>query len=304
MYAACVKRTGRKRILDSGEGDVLGRVRASGHYVGYQRPAYCDENGCQVQFASLNVQSGRTLESDGYFDIDAARSYLVLDFRGRIAYLTPFGELHKIDSQGDDEVDAGPGVERRSIRMSNGVLRWQVTGAARQRKLDVRSLCGERNSTAYANSPQVRFYQGQAGETACWLASGRKTLVGGSRLARIAGRYLAVDTGAFSRSGSSAELRVFDVAAGTQVHEWLCCKPSSDASVIALVLSPTGAVGWIGAASSYGSGPSFTRVMKSDANGEQVVLDEGSGVKYDSLRLEGGTLFWRNGDTQRSATLG
>ncbi|MFL5830252.1 MAG: hypothetical protein ACJ76X_10075 [Solirubrobacteraceae bacterium] len=73
--------------------------------------------------------------------------------------------------------------------------------------------------------------------------------------------------------------------------------------VDALVLKRDGSVAWIGDGSSIvGHGRRIVEVRKLDKRG-LFVLDSGSGVRMDSLRLHRSTLRWRDGSQTRTATL-
>jgi hypothetical protein len=74
-------------------------------------------------------------------------------------------------------------------------------------------------------------------------------------------------------------------------------------SIVAVVVTPGGAVGWIAQGGSViHAGHGVVEVSKADARG-RALLDSGAGIDGRSLRLLGSTVSWRHGGRVETARL-
>jgi hypothetical protein len=103
------------------------------------------------------------------------------------------------------------------------------------------------------------------------------------------------DLTCFKGLDCTAALEVRDLRTNRVVHS---ATVDDDANLVQdLVLNASGSVAWIRA-------NDVTRqVLKMDAPGDPVVLDEGRDVAFGSLARAGSTLYWLRADGPRSARL-
>jgi hypothetical protein len=80
-------------------------------------------------------------------------------------------------------------------------------------------------------------------------------------------------------------------------------RPESYSQVASLVLKPDGAVAWIGTGNSIISHGAGATEVHAIARDRSRLLDSGSAIDSQSLRLRGSRLSWRNGGQTRTATL-
>jgi hypothetical protein len=136
------------------------------------------------------------------------------------------------------------------------------------------------------------------------LRDGRRRLIGaqeedgsGEYIFRLAGSYVAADALTCVRGlDCTASLEVRDLRSGRVVR---AAQVDDDANGIRdLVLTSKGEVAWIR------SNGIVRQVLKLDAPGPPVVLDEGNDIAFYSLARAGTTLYWTRADGPRTGQLG
>jgi len=222
-------------------------------------------------------------------------------------------ELRKMDRDGEDLLATGAGIDPASLRVDRGTVRWTGSGRAFLERLGTGGRCTASNTSTLARSAEVRVFWRHEGVFGCHLATGLTTMMGGRPLDTFeyygaghvgaAGHFASIDNGSAGRGGGRAGLNVIDLADGSVVHTW---HPEIQALVHSVVLAPSGAIAWIG--SREGPPGTFqTEVLKSDTDGEAVVLDSDQAqgrIDPRLLRLDGRVASWtRHGET-RTAELG
>jgi hypothetical protein len=109
-----------------------------------------------------------------------------------------------------------------------------------------------------------------------------------------------IDTG-------TAQIVVRRLTDGTRLHTAPATSHNAGAEsyqlVGSIVVKADGAVGWIGQSHPIvGHGHEVIEVHRIDRHGA-AELDHGAGIAFESLRLHGSLLSWRNSGVQRSAPL-
>jgi hypothetical protein len=165
-----------------------------------------------------------------------------------------------------------------------------------------RRSCADVGTTIEASS-YARLYRSRGTVFAC-LRDGRRRLIGnyyeeddsGPYIFRIAGRFVATDDRTCLHGlQCTAALEVRDLRTNQLLHS---ATVEKDANIVQdLVVTPSGSVAWIR------SNSVTIQVLKMDAPGGPVVLDEGADVTFGSLARAGVTLYWLRADGPRSARL-
>ncbi|MDA0182464.1 hypothetical protein OJ997_19300 [Solirubrobacter phytolaccae] len=173
-----------------------------------------------------------------------------------------------------------------------------ATSAAPKRK-----SCARVGTTIDASS-YARVYRSRGYVYAC-LRDGRRRQIGAVRedgftgLYRfaLAGRFLATDKLVCLRDvDCTASLEVRDLVSGRVVRS---ARVDDDANEIRdLVVTGKGEVAWIR------SNNVVQQVLKLDAPGPPVVLDEGNDIAFGSLALAGTTLYWTRAGVAKTGQLG
>jgi hypothetical protein len=165
--------------------------------------------------------------------------------------------------------------------------------------------CSRTGTTIDANS-RIRLYRVGSAQAhviyACARTGKRRKLgtleIDGSGLVQLvlAGRYVAYDNQVCNRTdgGCTSYVEVRDALTGRYVRSIAGVPP---AAVSDIVLTPTGEVAWLRAAAE-----GRASLHKSDAEGEDVLLDDGS-AEPGSLALAGTRVYWTSAGQPRSAQL-
>ena len=176
--------------------------------------------------------------------------------------------------------------------------------------------CGPAKGRTLAASSQARVYVSAGAVYGCSGRTHRTTRLGQSAScirtpragpAAVAGslagyglQTCGIDTGSASvvvrRLSDGAVLRTLPASAGTR-------RPESYQSVLAIVLKPNGAAGWIAGVRSIVSHTAQRQVLAAGAGRAGRVLDSGGAIGPASLALHGSRLTWKNGGQTRSAPL-
>jgi len=320
-YVACSRASGRRtKLADDFIENAPRHFRIRGRFVAYDRDDGCFDPCWRI--VVLDVSSGKKRASYASYGMESTTALrrLVLDERGRVAWIRDFAtgpELHRMDSDGEETIDTGPGVEVDSLAIGGGRVTWQDGGQPRSSQLDSHPPCARTGSSTLIRTDQERIYWLKERVYGCLLATGRTTFLGGQPLedfeyygggfVRAAGNFAAIDEGFGGRSGANADLLVWDVSTGKQVHRWSWGGGSADTSIEAVVLAANGAIAWIDWRTV--SDRVYQEVRKSDADENATLLDQtvwrqdGTGIDEHSLTLAGQTVQWLNGGQQHSATL-
>jgi hypothetical protein len=241
---------------------------------------------------------------------------ILLDALGRAAWIRG-GEparLIKLDFDGQDELDSGGGLAPSALQLTAGGISWRNGDQGRSFTFDLHPPCSLAGTSTLARSGEARVYwRIDRTVVGCSITNGRETELGADDLdnfeysggdhVHAAGHYATIESGSGGRNGSNADLKTFDLDSGRIVHRWECCK-GTDASFSAVVLAPSGATAWTGWMTPRSSAKTINAVWKSDADGEQIVLDSDStynAIDLRNLTLDGPTLTWaHNGEPQHA----
>lgn len=336
-YFACLGPSGRAfplgveaRFNDRPSPRLLA-IRAAGTFVAYQYIA-CQSGNCEGSIRVKNLRSGKTQE----VNFGGTRvSDLGVNKRGDVAWTErPRGGVaivRKRDSNGEDTVAEGS-IELRSLSVRGSFVSWRQDGAGRSFRLNGTVPCGERGSVGVLNGVAGRIDYNGRGTFGCLARTGKRVPLfagtpysdgGGSaglQGAQIQETFAAAALTSSGKSGSGALVVVVNLESGQPVHEFsgvdgyvrgeTALDPEFEPAGISvddLVLAPSGGAAWIARIARQRRdglgfpGPPEARVYKSDAEGENVLLDRGADIP--SLALSGSTLSWTSGGEQKSAVL-
>lgn len=300
VWSGCAGARGKRTTLATGEQLSLFRARTvAGRFLAIQL-GDCDEIGeCSLASGAVQV-----------FDLRRRKRVRSAKFKGPVAPLllttTGFGAfkddtgLVRLDANGSDVVSAAP----TSIGLSGRNLTWSDTAGPHTLTLGVRVPCGEEGSYGIKLTPTARL--SLAGPVrGCLIDAGRQVPIVEIRSTLLGVQSaLAGDFGAagvtYGGGGHGQEpvygrLGVANLRTGVVVHRW---EPVAESGVTALVLSPAGSVAWLG-----GSGALGNVVMKSDAAGENQVLDTARVLASLSYDPAGGFVSWVADGVPKSAPL-
>lgn len=283
----------------------LRRIVFAGRYVAFMKRKGCFDDCWRVWVADL--RSGRSIHGDWWVDDVHPGRRLVVDRQGRAAFVRvgSTNELWKLDPDGEEQVDVGPAVESRTLRIEASLVRWRNGGEERSFELETHPPCSARNSSTIRRTALARaFYRGGFA-WACLLERNVPVRLGpanndtfqfsGVGSVLLEGPFVGFDDGSRGRRRATARVQVIDLRDGSRIHDW------ADHQVGATrpLMTATGAVAW----SAFNIDSPENQIRKSDADGERVVLDSGSGIDTQSLTLDGTTLSWRNNGEFRTAEL-
>jgi hypothetical protein len=197
------------------------------------------------------------------------------------------------------------------------ILVLAVWAPAAMRSGAGRAACVPRGAHTLASDHAAQVFSWNRSVYACLGTTGAREKLGGADICnlppgrvapvKLAGPIVAyglercgVDTGSSTvvvRNLASAK-PLADLPAGT-----LALGAESYVSVASLVLRRDGAAGWIATDSSLaGHRPTTYEVHRFTA-GKSSLLDSGTAIGPDSLRLAGSRMTWRDGGRERSAGL-
>jgi hypothetical protein len=204
---------------------------------------------------------------------------------------------------GDDLVDAHEGIDPRSLRIDSRRVTWRRGARLHSYALDRPRPCSFWGSSTLDRSSEVRVYWLRGRVYGCVNASGKRTMIGqraveqdeysGGDHIHAAGHFASIDQGYRTHyNGGGADFQVWDLTTGTIVHRWAC----DGCIVVTSLLAPNGGVAWV-------SATGRAQLLKSDAEGEAIVLAAPANGGTDFLSLRGTTLTWKSDGLWRIATL-
>lgn len=161
----------------------------------------------------------------------------------------------------------------------------------------------------------ARIYRVGDTVSGCSNRTGRRTALGYTNigphnrtrltLVRLAGVYAAFATSTFGVDTGSADVNVVRLSDGHRTTSTQAVDQGmveSVQSVPSLVVRSDGAVAWIGEASSIIRHTKALEVHRIDRRGA-MLLDSGTEIAPQSLRLQDSRLTWRDGSATRTSTL-
>jgi hypothetical protein len=175
--------------------------------------------------------------------------------------------------------------------------------------------CGPASATTLAASRVARVYVSQQFAFGCAFGAGKSYRLGGrgACLAAprvdpvvLAGPFAAYGVTTCGTDTAHSQVLVRNLDNGKLVMSDNAISggvpPESFQGVKTVVIKPDGAVAWLTGFGAVGLSGSHYQVVRVDRRGH-AVLDTGTGIGPESLRLQGSTVSWTDGGRTRSATL-
>jgi hypothetical protein len=175
--------------------------------------------------------------------------------------------------------------------------------------------CGPQQARTLAFSGEARAYVLTGTVYGCSVPAHRRFRLGSVGLFRrtridhvaVGGRIAAYGLASMGVDTRPVEVIVRRLTDGMQLGSFSATNAEfaeSFQSIGSIVVRGDGAVAWIGQLDSIGARRTTIQVLEahpSDSRG--TVLDSGTAITPDSLRLHGSSLTWRHGGATRHATL-
>ena len=177
-----------------------------------------------------------------------------------------------------------------------------------------RARCGPGNAQTLARGSVTRVFVQRGTVYACLTGGRRWTRLGTTggclRASRVdavavAGRLVAAGETMCGVDVGVAAVEVVRVSDGHRLRSAQAVPnpgPEASTDVTQVVLTAQGAVAWIAHSQSIAGHRTVTEVGADSGRGARV-LDSGSQLATESLRLSGRTVSWRDGSGRRSAEL-
>jgi hypothetical protein len=175
--------------------------------------------------------------------------------------------------------------------------------------------CGPRSARTLAASPVARVYVSRDNVFGCSQHAHRQLTLGNSRTcirttmvgaAAVAGEIAAYGATECGVDTGRGNLVVRRLDTGRVLHTQPAVTGrvgvEGHTAVESVVIKPDGSAAWIGEAEAIGPPHSATEVHELTGTRSRL-LDSGTAIASDSLRLHGSRLSWRHGNVTRTATL-